>query len=219
MTFLQLQTEVGELLNMTISASSTVTLTQVKKDLNTARDIVFNKLVSLGESYNERLAKADLVASQSLYGLPSDARKVSRLELDYNGTGDRYKADRINTNTENDPIDSVYTTSNPKWLLRGNNLEIKPTPDTNVTDGLWLYYVESLADMSGDTDTTELPIDYDYLLPLYAASKGSYTLGLREDGNNYLAQFKMGLADLAEEIIDRNTDEEYITIRDGYGGL
>ena len=81
MAFLQLQTEVGDLLNMTIDANSTVNTTQVKRDLNTARDLVLNRLLVLGQNYNVRIAKADLVANQSLYGLPTDFRKFVRVEI------------------------------------------------------------------------------------------------------------------------------------------
>ena len=131
MTFLQLQTEVGDLLNMTIDATSTVTLTQAKRDLNTARDIVFNRLASIDGVLKERETYADLVASQELYGNPTDARKLTRLDLDLDGTGDYFKADLINTLTENDPVYTTYTVDNPKWLRRGDNYEIRPTPTAN----------------------------------------------------------------------------------------
>ena len=78
-----MQTEVGDLLNMTIDANSTVTTTQVKRDLNTARDLVLNRLLTLGQNYFLRIAKADTVANQSLYPLPTDFRKFARLEVGY----------------------------------------------------------------------------------------------------------------------------------------
>ena len=193
MTFANMQTEVGDLLNTTISANTVPDLTQVKRDLNTAKDIAFNRLLSLGQDYNVRLAKADIVADQELYGLPTDLRKIVRLELGYDNSTDRYKADRIDSNAPNDPVDTVYLESDPKYMVRGDNLEINPTPDSAVTDGLWLWYIEDLADMSADTDVSGLPIDYDYLLTLYAAAKGSYTLGLHQEGNNFLSQFRLGL--------------------------
>jgi len=220
MTFLQLQTEVGDLLNMTIDANSTVTLTQSKRELNTARDLVFNKLLSLGQNYNVRLAKADLVAGQELYGLPTDCRKVTRVEIGFEVSTNRFKVDRMDTNAEGDPTYTTYVQSDPKYMIRGDNIEINPTPTAAVTDGLWLWYIEDLTDMSGDTDTTELPLDYDSLLSFYAAAKGSYKLGLHNEGNNYMALFRAGLEDMETQIIERNIDgNDMIIVVDEFGGL
>lgn len=220
MTFLEQQTEVGDLLNMTISANSTVDTTQVKRDLNTARDLVFNKLLSLGQDYNSRLAKADLVANQSLYGLPSDCRKLKRLEIGYESADTRRKARRIDENAVAHPDTAVFTTADPVYYLRGSNYEIQPTPTVNVTNGIWLLYIEDLTDMSSDTDTSGLPIDYDSLLVYYATAKGKMTLGLHNEAANYMALFKGGLSDMEDEIIDRNIDDNsMIIVREGYGGM
>lgn len=220
MTFGNMQTEVGDLLNTTVSDSTIPDLTQVKRDLNTARDLVFNRLLSLGQDYNVRLAKADLVAGQELYGLPSDLRKIVRVELGYSTSTDRYKADRMDTNAENDPVNTNYLESDPKYAVRGDNIELNPTPSSAVTDGLWLWYIEDPTDMSADTDTSGIPIDYDHLLPLYAAAKGSYTVGKHKEGNNYMALFRTGLDDMEQEVIQRNIDDgDMIIIRDEYGGL
>lgn len=215
-----MQTETGDLLNMTISATSTVTTTQVQRELNTARDIVLNRLLSLGQNYNVRLSKTDLVADQELYGLPSDLRKLTRVEVGYSTSSDRYKVDRIDSNNANDPVYTTYTETDPKYMVRGNNIELEPTPSSAVTDGLWLWYVENPSDMSLETATSGLPLDYDHLLPLYAAAKGKFTLGLHNEGNNFMAQFKMGVEDMSTEVIERNLDDgDMIIIRDEYGGL
>lgn len=215
-----MQTEVGDLLNYAVASGSTITTTQVKRDLNTAKDIVFNRLVSLGQDYNARLTKADLVADQSLYGLPSDCRKILRVEVGYETSSDRFKARRMDGNEENDPVYTTYVETSPRYVVRGSNIELKPTPSSNVTDGLQLLYVEDLADMTDNTDTSGLPFEYDYLLTLYAAGKGKYKLGLAEEGNNYMAQFRLGLDDMEQQVIERNLDDSpSIIIRDEYGGL
>lgn len=220
MTFANMQTEVGDLLNMTVSANTAPDLTQVKRDLNTARDLAFNRLLSLGQDYNVRLAKADLDTNQELYGLPSDIRKIVRIEVGYTSSTSRYKADRMDTNAENDPVNTTYLESNPKYMVRGDNIELNPAPSSFVTDGLWLWYIEDPTDMSADADTSSLPIDYDHLLPLYAAAKGSYTVGKHKEGNNYMALFRAGLDDMEQEVIQRNIDDgDMIIIRDEYGGL
>lgn len=220
MTFVNMQVETGDLLNITVGASTVPDLTQVKRDLNTARDLAFNRLLSLGQDYNVRLTKADLVANQELYGLPSDLRKIVRVEVGYTNSTDRYKVDRMDSNAEGDPVNTTYSQADPKYMVRGDNIELNPAPTSAVTDGLWLWYVEDLTDMSADGDTSDLPLDYDHLLPLYAAAKGSYTLGLHQEGNNYMALFRSGLDDMEQEVIQRNIDDnDMIIIRDEYGGL
>ena len=214
-----MQTEVGDLLNMTVSASSTVTTIQVKRDLNTARDLVLNRLLVLGQSYFLRIAKADTVADQALYSLPTDFRKFARLEIGYENATDRLKVTQIDISEVGDSLAS-YSYAHPRYSIIGNMFEIRPTPTTAVTDGLYMIYIENPTDMSGDTDTSGLPLDYDNLLTLYASAKGKYTLGLAQEGNNMMAQFNMGLDEMENNIIERNLDSGgVISMVDEYGGL
>lgn len=214
-----MQTEVGDLLNMTVSASSTVTTTQVKRDLNTARDLVLNRLLVLGQNFNLRIAKADTVANQSLYSLPTDFRKFARLEIGYANATDRVKVTQMDLSEIGDTSES-YSQVHPRYTIIGNMFEIRPTPESAVTDGLYMVYVENPADMSGDDDTSGLPLDYDNLLTLYAAAKGNYTLGLSQEGNNLMAQFNMGLDEMENNIIERNIDSGGVIANvDEYGGL
>jgi len=220
MTFLEQQTETGDLLNMTINATSPVTLTQVKRDLNTAKDRVFNRLLSLGQDYSVRLTKADLVASQELYGLPDDFRKLVRIEVGYDNATDRFKADRMDINFETDPVYTSYSTADPKYSMLGEMIRLYPKPTKAVTASLWMYYIENPADMTADADLSTLPFEFDYLLPLYASAKGKYKLGLSGEGNSFMLQFEQGLQELEDNIIERNIDDSnMIVLRDGYGGL
>lgn len=220
MTFSQMQTEVGDLLNMTISANSTVTTTQVQRDLNTARDLVLNRLLVLGQNYFLRIAKADTVADQALYSLPLDFRKFVRLEIGYENATDRVKVHQIDLVELGDPSVEVFSQASPKYTIVGNMFELRPTPTTAVTDGLYMIYVENPADMTGNDDTSGLPLDYDHLLTLYASAKGKYTLGLPQEGNNMMAQFNLGLDEMENNIIERNIDSGgTIAMVDNYGGL
>lgn len=220
MTFSQMQTEVGDLLNMTISANSTVTTTQVQRDLNTARDLVLNRLLVLGQNYFLRIAKASTVANQALYSLPTDFRKFARLEVGYENATDRVKVDQIDLTEIGDPGVDTFSTANPKYTIVGNMFELRPTPTTAVTNGLYMIYVENPADMTDNDDTSGLPLDYDNLLTLYASAKGKYTLGLPQEGNNMMAQFNMGLDEMENNIVERNIDSGgVISMVDNYGGL
>lgn len=220
MTFSQMQTEVGDLLNMTVSSTSTVTTTQVQRDLNTARDLVLNRLLVLGQNYFLRIAKASTVANQALYSLPLDFRKFARLEVGYENATDRVKVDQIDLTEIGDPGVDTFSTANPKYTIVGNMFELRPTPTTAVTNGLYMIYVENPADMTDNDDTSGLPLDYDNLLTLYASAKGKYTLGLPQEGNNMMAQFNMGLDEMENNIVERNIDSGgVISMVDNYGGL
>lgn len=220
MTFSTMQAEVGDILNLTVSATSPVTTTQVKRDLNTARDLVLNRLLSLGQNYFVRITKADTVANQALYSLPTDFRKFARLEVGYENATDRVKVDQIDLNEIGDPSVEVYSQADPKYTIIGNMFELKPTPTSAITNGLYMIYVENPSDMSGDSDTSGLPLDYDHLLTLYASAKGKYTLGLAQEGNNMMAQFNLGLDEMENNIIERNIDSGgTIAMVDEYGGL
>ena len=88
-----MQTRVGELINQSVTDDNElVTETEVKANLNRGYQKVVNRIVSLAQDFYVRLAKADLVSGQTLYGLPTDFRKLVRVELDYSGT--RYMARR-----------------------------------------------------------------------------------------------------------------------------
>jgi len=205
---------------MTIGTNSTVTSTQVKRDLNTARDLVLNRLLTLGQNYFLRIAKADTVANQSLYSLPQDFRKFVRLEVGYANATDRVKVDQIDLSEIGDYSLNAYSVANPNYTIVGNMFELRPTPTTAVTNGLYMIYVEDPADMSGNDDTSGLPLDYDHLLTLYASAKGKYTLGLPNEGNNMMAQFNMGLDEMENNIVERNLDSGgTISLVDEYGGL
>lgn len=220
MTFSTMQTEVGDILNLTVSATSPVTTTQVKRDLNTARDLVLNRLLSLGQNYFVRIAKADTVANQALYSLPTDFRKFVRLEIGYANATDRAKVKQIDLNEIGDPVVDVFSEADPKYTIVGNMFELRPAPTTAVTNGLYMYYIENPTDMSGNDDTSGLPLDYDNLLTLYAAAKGKMTLGLFDESNNLMAQFNMGLDELENTVVERNVDSgDVIAMVDDYGGL
>jgi hypothetical protein len=188
--------------------------------LNTARDLVLNRLLVLGQNYFLRIAKANLVADQALYSLPTDFRKFARLEVGYENATDRVKVDQIDLNEIGDPSVEVYSQADPKYTIIGNMFELKPTPTSAITNGLYMIYVENPSDMSGDSDTSGLPLDYDHLLTLYASAKGKYTLGLAQEGNNMMAQFNLGLDEMENNIIERNIDSGgTIAMVDEYGGL
>ena len=204
-TFLEMQKAVGRELNMEITDTSPVTLEQVKADLNAGRQIVFNHLLNLNQKYGVRKTKADLVANQSIYTFPHDFVKLLRLEVGYKSETERHKAEEINyMETQHYKFASEVS---PCYEIIGDMLQIYPTPDESIENGLYMTYIENPEPMEDDNDISNLPFpNYDYLIVLYATAKGKNTLGLMAEGNNFMAQFNNGLVEMATTVIDRNED-------------
>lgn len=203
MTLLEHIEEVGSLLNMQITNTSTVTKDQVVKNLNRGKDFVFNRLISLGQTFNTRAARADIKEGQAHYSLPKDFRKFVTLKIGYRDKKHRVKAKEL------DVMSADYfnpTEDLPCYIELGNIIEIKPIPEQNVAEGLYFYYIEHLPDMQDDIDTDGLPLGYDSLLAIYAAYKCKISLGLIQEAGDLYKIFQKELDEMSENISERNID-------------
>lgn len=216
-------TRVSELINQSLADDTkTVTLTEVKANLNRGYHKVANRVASLGQDFYYREAKTDLVANQSLYGLPSDMRKLERIEIDYSESGVRRKALRIDRNAINDPS-TTFSQDTPFYAITGNMFELFPTPTASTTGassghyGIHIWYLEAVTDMSNNSDEPSLPEVYQDLPIEYAVAKAKERQGLIEEANEYKSEFLGELARLEEEFIERNEDDgSKVIIRDEY---
>lgn len=213
-----MQTAVGTLINQDVSTDNgLVTNSEVKVNLNRGYQKVVNRIASLGQDYYVRLAKADLVADQNLYGLPNDYRRMIRVELDYGGDGNRYKASRTDTNAYGHPVDVSISETSPQYSIRGKNIDINPIPSTSVTDGMWMYYVETVNDLSSDDDEPNLPPEFSDLPIEYAVAKAKARQGLIEEAQLSLGEFYRELDEMTNAIVNTNSDDpEQVVVRDPY---
>lgn len=213
-----MQTRTGELINQDVSTDNlTVTNTEVKANLNRGYQKVVNRIASLAQDYYVRLSKADLVADQSLYGLPSDYRRMIRVEVAPTLATERYKAYRVDTNAFDDPVDYYGDSTNPTYSVRGKNIELKPTPENAITAGLWMYYVETVSDLSADDDEPNLPPEFSDLPVEYAVAKAKARLGLMDEAQMHLAEFYRELEEMTSALVNTNSDDpEQVVVRDPY---
>lgn len=218
MTFLEQQMRVGELINQDVTTNNlTVTETEVKANLNRGYQKVVNRIASLAQDYYVRLSKANLVANQSLYGLPSDFRRMIRVEVAPTDATKRYKAYRVDTNAFDDPADYAGDPTSPTYSMRGKNIEIKPTPENNITNGLWMYYVETVNDLSADDDVPNIPPQFEDLPIEYAVAKAKARLGLMDEAQMHLAEFYRELEEMTSDLVNSNSDDpEQVVVRDPY---
>ena len=218
MTFLEMQQAVGHLINQDVTSDNlTVTETEVKLNLNRGYQKVVNRIASLAQDYYVRLSKANLTASQSLYGLPSDFRRMIRVEVAPTLATERYKAYRVDTNAFDDPVDYSGDSTSPTYSMRGKNIEIKPEPANNITNGLWMYYVETVEDLSADDDEPNIPPQFEDLPIEYAVAKAKARLGLMDEAQMHLAEFYRELEEMTSALVNSNSDDpEQVVIRDPY---
>lgn len=218
MTFLEMQTRVGELINQDVTTDNLlVTKTEVKANINRGYQKVVNRIASLAHDYYVRLAKTDLSEDQNLYGLPKDFRRMIRVELDLEGEGNRYKARRTDTNSFGDPVNTSIGETAPTYSLRGNNIDIKPTPNQYVTKGLWMYYVETVTDLSDNDDEPNLPPEFDDLPVEYAVAKAKARQGLLDEAQLHLSEFYRELEEMTNVLVNVNSDDpEQVVVRDHY---
>lgn len=217
MTFLEMQKRTGELINQDVSNDNDlVTRTEVKANLNRGYHKVVNRITSLGQDFYVRLAKADLSASQGLYGLPSDFRRMIRVELDY-GAGGRYRARRTDTNAYGDPADTYISDTAPEYSVRGKNIEINPEPKVDVDNGLWMWYVENTEDLVDDDDEPNIPFEFSDLPIEYAVAKAKARQGLMDEAQLALSEFYRELDEMTNALVNTVSDDpEQVVIRDYY---
>jgi hypothetical protein len=218
MTFLEMQQSVGYLINQDVSTDNlTVTETEVKLNLNRGYQKVVNRIASLAQDYYIRLSKTNLVADQSLYGLPSDYRKMIRVEIAPEDADERYRVTRTDINSYGHPVDYYGDETEPTYTIRGDNIEIKPTPEDSITDGLWMYYVETVSDLSADDDEPNLPPEFSDLPVEYATAKAKARLGLMDEAQLHLAEFYRELEEMTASLTNTNSDDpEQVVVRDPY---
>lgn len=214
MTLAEMVTNVASLINQSLADDTlTITRTEVKAFLNIGYAISRNALLSMSEDYGVRLARAEVKASENYYLLPTNCRKLRRVEVSYDGTN-YYRVQRINRNAIEFP-DRSWSESAPCYSLVGNNIELFPTPTANVTNGLRLWYVEDNGDLSGDDSEVKLPNAYTHLPIMYASAMAKKKLGLDNESAQELGIFNAQLEIMKNEVLNQGDDSpEYVVIRD-----
>lgn len=214
MTFAQMVTAVSELINQPLTDDTkTVTLTSVKRNLNRGYKKIVNRVCALDQDYYLRLAKANTVANRAVYSLPTDFKQLRRLDVIYTGTT-RVRGQRIDRQTIYDPMTTI-SESTPLYSIISNGIEIYPTPTSNVTSGLWLYYIEDVSDMSDDSDIANVPLGYEDLCIDYAVGMAKATQGRSDESQLYLSNFAVGIENMTQEQVTRATDNnDFVIFRD-----
>lgn len=178
MTFLEMRTLVWSWLDD--PQGGYFTASQVNRWLNNGQKEVQKLVEQAFEGYFEKCSQTTTVANQREYQLPSDFKRVVRLELIISGTTfvteSAIRLEKITPNQQ----DAFPRTGQPVcYYFKNNQLILVPAPQTSQV--LRLTYINRLGDMTNDGDTSEIPEDYHEMVCVLAALDGLYKDG-REVG-------------------------------------
>ncbi len=190
-----------------IDNTTTLSNADILTLLNIGYHYLEQELIQVNQDFfEEQKTKFNLVANQDLYSLPTDFLGFKQLRLaysapsneeDYNVAIPHDAASTLEVNSQEEDISS----DNPTYDLFGNYYRIKPTPDSNVTNGGELYYFARNADLSATGDVPNIPADYHDLIAVYAAKEATlkYQLwnkykSLKSDWQEGISAIKTGLA-------------------------
>lgn len=148
------------------------TTTTVNSWINNAQKEAQKRLLKAGQNYYLKCKESQLVVNQSEYVLPSDFRKLNRLEvvISNHGTTSEAKQPIIPITLNQQDFVGVGPGTPRGYFLKKNRLVFWPAPDQTLF--IRLYYSYMVADMVNDVDVPDVPEPYHEYLALLAAQDG-----------------------------------------------
>lgn len=143
--------------------------------LNLAMWELQKRLISANKEYFTICVKANTVANQQYYSLPSDFMQVVRLEWYETGTSATSLSNRIEQMTPNQKDLLVSVTGNPQYYTLGKTgtgssssraFILWPIPDRIVE--VHLEYNYQVSFMSLDADVPDIPLEFHEYIPILA---------------------------------------------------
>lgn len=144
----------------------------------------------------------DLVEGQRDYHLPTEARKIHKVEIDYNGSVSRLEA------VSRDDIDneSEQREGEPKrYYMVGRSVLLDPIPDKDITDGLYLYLSRSVTPLETGS-TPKIESEFHRYLSFGAAMDWLLTKGNISKAREYENRINKIREKMNEFYEDRNAD-------------
>lgn len=202
MTFLDLQTQVGLLVDDTNFGYHT--LTSVKAYLNNALYEVQRRILKMNQSLYSLDVYTPLVSGQKEYVLPSDFLCMFDLWLIIDGVSPNEVTFPLEYAPPSKRHDFLTQNATPThFWLKKNYIELMTPPDRILT--MHLLYAPLVVAMSADSDIPDVPSQFHELIALYATR----TCYLRDDKVNSLvteriAQFEALIASNEQRIQNRS---------------
>ena len=218
MTFLEMQDQVLQDLDDVDAGYFTRPI--VKMYLNQAQKQVQKLVEQAFEGHFSLCAETTLVIGQREYELPTDFKRLDRLEIILSGsTFGTQNVQRVAKITPNQQDQFARTGTPLGYYFKGTQLVLVPCPDIAKT--LRMEYTKKLSDMVNDSDVSEVPTEYHELLPVLAQIKGlirdARNIAEAEKKRDELIQFIMRDAEqrnvdmprtVVQTIFDETSDDD-----------
>lgn len=186
------------------------TATEVNRSLNNALYEVQKQLIGSGESWYLRSQESDTVAEQEAYELPSDFMRLHRFDIVPSGTGAWDDPRRVLT-----PVTPVQAMDFPvgpalpvSYYTKKNCVVLRPIPDQAYP--IRILYSYRASEMSGDSDTPDVPIQYQEYLAVLACI--DCFLRDQRDPAPFFAKREMYLQSMKADADQRNVDSPRMVV-------
>lgn len=178
---------------------------------------VYLKIVQRFEDYFITNSTISTVSGTASYALPTDFLKIIKVEArsaSSTSDNDYIRVDRLNIGNDYADVRAPlrnYLGPVFGYYLAGNNMVVRPVPDSSLTIRVW--YVPSPTALSAATDVPVIPVVYHELIADYAALEI-----IRKSGEPIFTErrdaFNQELSHLLETIEVRDTQPEQMAIYD-----
>lgn len=221
MTFANIRTEVRTYLDEATAADWTDA--QLNRFINDRYLKLIQAVEKVFEGYYIISAVANSVADQQEYQLPSDFKRMRRVEIDYdpdNSDSTPQRALPINIDEVRRDLGQtnigVTFLRRPIYYIVGGegsnaNMGFVPIPDEASSTGdeaIKIWYVPRQDELSADADDPKVPDEYQYLIAIGATAdalrKGQQEM---DAADRFEAKYDREVLKMQEELEDRVTEE------------
>lgn len=141
---------------------------QLNLYLNMAQREVQKQLLQAGENYYMKPVETLTVMGQSDYVLPVDFFYEHRIEIVLSGTGPtENKQSLVVITTNQQDLFSVVLGTPGSYYIKKDRITLLPTPQQQWV--MRLYYSPVVVDMTDDTDTPDVPLQFQEYVAVIAA--------------------------------------------------
>jgi hypothetical protein len=198
---------------------------QVDAAINYGYHEIVTTVAEIYDDYYSKDTTLDVVEDQQEYGIsdgmPSDFLKLRRVEIKYDSASTAISQRALPISLDDVSRDLGNTTlgyaiqRSPAYYLRGMGssrlkLGFIPVPDEDVTNGIKIWYVYTVTDLSATTDEVDIPYpDRFARLISYAAAADLLRKGQQEEdvAIRYRIEFEAGMEKMKQQLEDRKADD------------
>lgn len=189
---------------------------QINREINNKYFDCYSAVITLFEDYYSTKSYITTVTSQQEYALPTDFLKMRRVEVNWNPSDTNSIPVRVSRISMDDVLrdmgnqgTSLTPHARPGYYLRGNYIGFIPLPTEGGTNACTLWYVATIVDLTGDSETINLPFADNYASIIALGAAGELLRkGQQEEAvaAQYLKEYQFKIGKMQEELKERQSD-------------